>query len=114
MFQILVPITEGSEEIEAIALVDILRRAKANVVIAAAGNSLEVVGSRNAKLVADVLLEEVAEKAFDLIVLPVSSANFYKSQRKFCDSLTNNKNRTSLMNHRAVLTVLQDSRAARH
>ncbi|KAG2305579.1 hypothetical protein Bca52824_025327 [Brassica carinata] len=70
MFQILVPIAEDSEEIEAIALVDILRRAKANVVIAAVGNSLEVVGSRKAKLVADVLLDEVAEKSFDLIVLP--------------------------------------------
>ncbi|ESQ48478.1 hypothetical protein EUTSA_v10020891mg [Eutrema salsugineum] len=68
--QILVPIAEDSEEIEAIALVDILRRAKANVVIAAVGNSLEVVGSRKAKLVAEVLLDEVAEKSFDLIVLP--------------------------------------------
>ncbi|CAH8260531.1 unnamed protein product [Arabidopsis lyrata] len=68
--QILVPIAEESEEIEAIALVDILRRAKANVVIAAVGNSLEVVGSRKAKLVAEVLLDEVTEKSFDLIVLP--------------------------------------------
>ncbi|CAN8269322.1 unnamed protein product [Cochlearia groenlandica] len=68
--QILVPIAEESEEIEAIALVDILRRAKANVVIAAVGNSLEVSGSRQAKLVADVLLDDVAEKSFDLIVLP--------------------------------------------
>ncbi|CAH2053668.1 unnamed protein product [Thlaspi arvense] len=68
--QILVPIAEGSEEVEAIALVDILRRAKANVVIAAVGNSLEVVGSRHVKLVGDVLLDEVAEKSFDLIVLP--------------------------------------------
>lgn len=41
--------------------------------IAAVGNSLEVVGSRKAKLVADVLLDEVAEKSFDLIVLPVSA-----------------------------------------
>jgi 4-methyl-5(b-hydroxyethyl)-thiazole monophosphate biosynthesis len=62
--QILVPIAEESEEIEAIALVDILRRAKANVVIAAVGNSLEVEGSRKAKLVAEVLLDEVAEKSF--------------------------------------------------
>ncbi|KAL0669272.1 hypothetical protein Bca4012_031976 [Brassica carinata] len=68
--QILVPIAEDSEETEAIALVDILRRAKANVVIAAIGNSLEVVGSCKAKLVGDVLLDEVAEKSFDLIVLP--------------------------------------------
>ena len=48
--------------------------------IAAIGNSLEVVGSCKAKLVGDVLLDEVAEKSFDLIVLPVS-ANFFKRQR---------------------------------
>ncbi|CAH8358213.1 unnamed protein product [Eruca vesicaria subsp. sativa] len=68
--QILVPIAEGSDEIEAIAVVDILRRAKANVVIASVSNSLEVVGSHKANLVADVLLDEVLEKSFDLIMLP--------------------------------------------
>ena len=73
MFQILVPIAEGSDEIEAIAIVDILRRAKANVVIASVGNSLEVVGSHKANLVADVLLDEVLEKSFHLIMLPVSA-----------------------------------------
>lgn len=88
-FQILVPIAEDSEETEAIALADILRRAKANVVIAAIGNSLEVVGSCKVNLVADVLLDEVSEKSFDLIVLPVSSANsqnmttYDKSQTTF-------------------------------
>ncbi|KAG7631292.1 Protein/nucleic acid deglycase DJ-1 [Arabidopsis suecica] len=85
--QILVPIAEESEEIEAIALVDILRRAKANVVIAAVGNSLEVEGSRKAKLVAEVLLDEVAEKSFDLIVLPggLNGAQRFAS----CEKLVN-------------------------
>ncbi|KAH0934238.1 hypothetical protein BRARA_C03551 [Brassica rapa] len=68
--QILVPIAEGSDEIEAISVVDILRRAKANVVIASVSNSLEVVGSHKANLVADVLLDEVLEKSFDMIMLP--------------------------------------------
>ncbi|CAF2127639.1 unnamed protein product [Brassica napus] len=70
LFQILVPIAEGSDEIEAISVVDILRRAKANVVIASVSNSLEVVGSHKANLVADVLLDEVLEKSFDMIMLP--------------------------------------------
>lgn len=73
LFQILVPIAEGSDEIEAISVVDILRRAKANVVIASVSNSLEVVGSHKANLVADVLLDEVLEKSFHLIMLPVSA-----------------------------------------
>ncbi|VVA99732.1 unnamed protein product [Arabis nemorensis] len=55
---ILVPVKEDSEEVEAIAL----------VVIAAVGNSLEVVGSHKAKLVADVLLDEIEDRSFDLIV----------------------------------------------
>lgn len=96
-FQILVPIAEGSEEIEAIALVDLLRRVKANVVIAAIGNSLEVVGSRNAKLVADVLLDEVAEKSFDLIVLPVSSAKMNTNNSKRKSLMTNNQNIIQLL-----------------
>lgn len=78
LFQILVPIAEGSDEIETIAVVDILRRAKANVVIASVSNSLEVVGSHKANLVADLLLDEVLEKSFDLIMLPVSAYFSYK------------------------------------
>ncbi|CAN6820339.1 unnamed protein product [Brassica oleracea] len=68
--QILVPIADGSEEMEAVAIIDFLRRAKANVVVAALGNSLEVVASRTVKLVADVLLDEAEKNSYDLIVLP--------------------------------------------
>lgn len=68
--QILVPIADGSEEMEAVAIIDVLRRAKANVVVAALGNSLEVVASRKVKLVADVLLDEAEKNSYDLIVLP--------------------------------------------
>lgn len=77
LFQILVPIVDGTEEMEAVAIIDVLRRAKANVVVAALGNSLEVVASRKVKLVADVLLDEAEKSSYDLIVLPVS-ANFLK------------------------------------
>ena len=65
------PIADGSEEMEAVAIIDVLRRAKANVVVAALGNSLEVVASRKVKLVADVLLDEAEKNSYDLIVLPV-------------------------------------------
>ena len=72
MFQILVPIANGTEEMEAVMIIDILRRAKANVVVASVEDKLEILASRNVKLVADVLLDEAANLSYDLIVLPVS------------------------------------------
>jgi 4-methyl-5(b-hydroxyethyl)-thiazole monophosphate biosynthesis len=71
-FQILVPIANGTEEMEAVMIIDILRRAKANVVVASVEDKLEILASRQVKLVADVLLDEAANLPFDLIVLPVS------------------------------------------
>lgn len=71
-FQILVPIANGTEEMEAVMIIDILRRAKADVVVASVEDKLEILASRQAKLVADVLLDEAANRPFDLIVLPVS------------------------------------------
>ncbi|KAK8986448.1 hypothetical protein V6N11_010004 [Hibiscus sabdariffa] len=68
--QILVPIADGSEEMEAVMIIDILRRAKANVVVASVGDNLEILASRKVKLVADMLLEEAAKLSYDLIVLP--------------------------------------------
>ncbi|XP_050367615.1 protein DJ-1 homolog B-like [Argentina anserina] len=68
--KILVPIANGTEEMEAIMIIDILRRAKATVVVASVEDKLEIVASRKVKLEADVLLEEVAKSSYDLIVLP--------------------------------------------
>lgn len=68
--KILVPIADGSEEMEAVMIIDVLRRAKAEVVVAAVGDKLEIVASRKVKLVADVLLDEAAKSSYDLIVLP--------------------------------------------
>ena len=52
-------------------IIDILRRAKANVVVASVGDNLEILASRKVKLVADMLLDEATKLSFDLIVLPV-------------------------------------------
>lgn len=70
--QILVPIANGTEEIEATFIIYILRRAGANVIVASIESILEIVASREVKIIADVLLEEVLELNFDFIVLPVS------------------------------------------
>ncbi|MED6135232.1 Protein DJ-1 B, variant 2 [Stylosanthes scabra] len=68
--KVLVPIANGSEEMEAVIIIDILRRAKANVVVASLEDKLEIVASRNDKLEADMLLDEAAKLSYDLIVLP--------------------------------------------
>ncbi|KAL1299612.1 hypothetical protein HN51_044160 [Arachis hypogaea] len=68
--KVLVPIANGSEEMEAVIIIDILRRAKANVVVASLEDKLEIVASRNIKLEADMLLDEAAKLSYDLIVLP--------------------------------------------
>lgn len=57
---------------EATIIIDVLRRAKADVVVASVGDKLEIVASRRVKLVADMLLEEAVKVSYDLIVLPVS------------------------------------------
>lgn len=71
----LVPITQGCEEIEAVSVIDVLRRAGVQVTVAAvaAGNSepaLEVTASRGVRLVADCFLEDCSDRQFDAIVLP--------------------------------------------
>ncbi len=65
----LVPIADGSEELEAVAIIDVLRRAGAVVTIASV-DRLEVIASKGIRLIADRLLVECVRETFDLIVLP--------------------------------------------
>ncbi|KAJ1399061.1 Protein/nucleic acid deglycase DJ-1 [Sesbania bispinosa] len=71
---VLIPVAHGTEEIEAVTLIDILRRAKANVVVASVEKTLEVLASQGTKIVADVLLSDAQESAHDLIILPGETA----------------------------------------
>ena len=67
--KVLVPIAEGTEEIEAVCIIDVLRRAGAEVVVASVGEKT-VTCSRGVKIVADKLLGDCRNDSFDLIVLP--------------------------------------------
>lgn len=69
---VLVPIGNGSEEMEAVIIIDVLRRAGASVTVASVESDLNVKCSRGVKIVADVLMSEAAKQQYDLIVLPVS------------------------------------------
>eukprot|EP00011_Vannellida_sp_DIVA3-517-6-12_P009744 CAMPEP_0114622116 /NCGR_PEP_ID=MMETSP0168-20121206/9576_1 /TAXON_ID=95228 ORGANISM="Vannella sp., Strain DIVA3 517/6/12" /NCGR_SAMPLE_ID=MMETSP0168 /ASSEMBLY_ACC=CAM_ASM_000044 /LENGTH=188 /DNA_ID=CAMNT_0001833331 /DNA_START=8 /DNA_END=574 /DNA_ORIENTATION=+ len=66
----LVPIAAGSEEIEAITVVDSLRRADVAVTVAAVGGSKLVTCARGTRVEADALIEDVADQSFDLVYLP--------------------------------------------
>ena len=66
----LVPIADGSEEIEAVTIIDVLRRAGIAVTVASVMDRPEITASRGVRIVADRLISEVADQDFDLIVLP--------------------------------------------
>ncbi|KAK9077478.1 hypothetical protein SSX86_005815 [Deinandra increscens subsp. villosa] len=67
---VLVPIADGSEEMETVIIIDVLRRAKVEVVVASVSDKLEILASRKVKIVADMLLSDAAKYSYDLIVLP--------------------------------------------
>lgn len=69
--RVLCLITDGFEEIEAIAPIDLLRRAGVEVVVASISDSMHVTGRCNVTLHADAKLAEIADaEAFDLLLIP--------------------------------------------
>lgn len=68
MTKVLVPLAEGFEEIEAITVIDVLRRAGLNVVTAGIPGTI-VVGSRNVQITADKKIDDIDADDFDAIVL---------------------------------------------
>lgn len=69
MPKVIVPLAQGFEEIEAISVVDILRRANVEVTMAGL-EALHVTGAHGICVIADALLKELDGDAFDMIVLP--------------------------------------------
>jgi 4-methyl-5(b-hydroxyethyl)-thiazole monophosphate biosynthesis len=65
----LVPIADGSEEIEAVCIIDTLRRAGVEVTVASV-NKLQVTASRGVKLVADARIADCTGQIYDCIALP--------------------------------------------
>lgn len=68
--RVLVPLANGVEEIEAVTIIDVLRRGGIEVVAAAIGDTLTVKGSRGVTLLADTLWAPLDLDAFDALVLP--------------------------------------------
>jgi len=66
---VLVPLAQGCEELEAITIIDLLRRAQIKVVSASLDGEI-ITASRGSRLVADQALDDVLNMEFDMIVLP--------------------------------------------
>lgn len=69
MATVLVPLAEGFEELEAVAIIDVLRRGRIKVVVAGLHRG-PVKGSRDTVVVPDTTLDDVIKQDFDMLVLP--------------------------------------------
>ncbi len=65
-----VQLADGFEEIEAVAVIDVLRRAGINTVTVSITRNYEVTGAHGIQISADKLFDEVDFEAMDMIVLP--------------------------------------------
>jgi 4-methyl-5(b-hydroxyethyl)-thiazole monophosphate biosynthesis len=72
---VLVPLAEGFEEIEAMTIVDVLRRADIKVTTAGLPGTI-VESSRKVKVLADTKIDDVKEKDYCAIVLPGGSPGY--------------------------------------
>lgn len=68
--KIWVMLGEGFEEIEALAVVDVARRANLETIMVSASSDLQVTSARGIRVIADKLLTEVTVDKDDAIVIP--------------------------------------------
>ncbi|MGN0854365.1 MAG: DJ-1 family glyoxalase III [Kiritimatiellia bacterium] len=70
MAKVLVPLVEGFEDIEAVSIIDVLRRGGVDVVTAAVDGAPTVLSSHGLRLSADAAFKDAAEAEYEAIVLP--------------------------------------------
>lgn len=69
MAKVLVPLADGCEELEAVTIIDLLRRAGIEVVSAGLNPGV-VKASRGVQLVPDLTLDSALQDEYDMVVLP--------------------------------------------
>ena len=69
MAKVLVPLADGCEELEAVTIIDLLRRAGIEVVVAGLKPGI-VKASRGVQLVPDLTLDVALQDDYDMVVLP--------------------------------------------
>lgn len=70
LLPVIVPVAHGSESLETVTLVNLLRRADIPVLMASIENGLPIDGSRGIRLMADAAFDPAAALAAPLVVLP--------------------------------------------
>ena len=70
MSRVLVPLATGFEEMEAVAIIDVLRRAEIRVLVASLDKNYLVKGANNIVIQADVEVKDVDVDMLDMIILP--------------------------------------------
>jgi len=68
--KVLVPLASGFEEIEAVSIIDVLRRADIEVLIASLNAVMLVKGANGISIATDIELKDVNADDIDMIVLP--------------------------------------------
>ena len=88
----LVPIANGTEEMEAVTIIDVLRRAEVAVTVASV-QDLQITASRGVKLAADCLVTECTANNYDLIALPggMPGAEYMRDCKPLIDMLRTQK-----------------------
>uniref|UniRef100_UPI0040478ED5 DJ-1 family glyoxalase III n=1 Tax=Aliarcobacter sp. TaxID=2321116 RepID=UPI0040478ED5 len=76
MAKIVLPISNGFEEIEAITVIDVLRRANIQVITAGI-ESNNITGAHNIKIETDCKIEDINSDDFDMIILPGGLPNAF-------------------------------------
>lgn len=67
---VLIPVANGSESLEVVSLVNVLRRADIEVCVASIEDDLRLQGTRGIDFMADSKLAQVSAQSFDAIILP--------------------------------------------
>ncbi len=78
MSKVLVPLAKGFEEIEAVSIIDVLRRADIEVIVASLDANKAVEGANNITIVSNISIVEVDSSSLDMIVLPGGIEGTYK------------------------------------
>jgi 4-methyl-5(b-hydroxyethyl)-thiazole monophosphate biosynthesis len=78
MSKVLVPLATGFEEIEAVTIIDVLRRAEIDVEVTTISFDKHVKGANGITIMCDKVIDEIDSKTLDMIVLPGGVEGTYK------------------------------------
>ena len=81
MAKVLIPLAAGCEELEAVTIIDLMRRAQLEVVTASLTTDLAVKASRGVTLLADTTLDIVVVADFAMVVMPGGQPGTYLRSR---------------------------------